>query len=65
MGRLEGKMGLITGAGRGIGAAIAQRFHNEGARVLINDLTLESAQSVADRLGGRAFAADVSDSVFP
>ena len=62
MGRLEGKTALITGAGRGIGAAIAERFHDEGAEVVINDLTLEAASATAERLEGRAVAADVADS---
>ena len=35
MGRLEGKVALITGAGAGIGRGIARRFAREGARVLV------------------------------
>ncbi|TNF85828.1 MAG: SDR family oxidoreductase [Gammaproteobacteria bacterium] len=62
MNRLEGKTALITGAARGLGARIAERFAEEGADVIINDLSLTAAEDTAKRLGGRAVAADVSDS---
>ena len=62
MNRLQGKTALITGAARGLGAAIAQRFKDEGARVIINDVSLDNARSAADRIGCDAVAADVSDS---
>ena len=61
MGRLEGKLALVTGAARGIGAAIARRFTEEGAKVVINDLALGPAEKTARELGGEAIAADVSD----
>jgi 3-oxoacyl-[acyl-carrier protein] reductase len=60
--RLEGKVALITGAARGLGAAIARRFVENGARVIINDLNLDAARATAKALGGDAVAADVSSS---
>ncbi|MDA0955310.1 MAG: SDR family NAD(P)-dependent oxidoreductase, partial [Proteobacteria bacterium] len=42
MQRLEGKTALITGAARGLGAQIATRFAEAGARVIINDLNLSA-----------------------
>jgi NAD(P)-dependent dehydrogenase (short-subunit alcohol dehydrogenase family) len=61
MKRLDGKTALITGAARGLGARIAQRMAEEGARVVINDLSLDAARATATRLGGDAVACDVSD----
>jgi 3-oxoacyl-[acyl-carrier protein] reductase len=64
MERLRGKRAIVTGAGSGIGRAIAERFAEEGARVVVNDIRLDSAKRTAADLGGsaRAIAADVADS---
>jgi 3-oxoacyl-[acyl-carrier protein] reductase len=59
--RLDGKIALVTGAARGLGAAIARRFRDEGAQVIANDLTLAGAEPTARGVGGTALAADVSD----
>ncbi|MTJ06104.1 MAG: SDR family oxidoreductase [Sediminimonas qiaohouensis] len=57
---------LVTGAGSGIGAAIAERLGLDGRKVAVNDLHLDAAEVVAARIraaGGdaRAYGADVSD----
>ena len=50
MNRLEGKNAVVTGAGRGLGAAIAVLFAKEGARVLVADVDLSSAEQVVDQI---------------
>jgi NAD(P)-dependent dehydrogenase (short-subunit alcohol dehydrogenase family) len=66
MARLEGKAALISGAGQGLGAAIAALFAGEGAAVFIGDLNAETGSSTAAAIhakGGRAvfLALDVTD----
>jgi 3-oxoacyl-[acyl-carrier protein] reductase len=58
-GRFEGRTALVTGGGRGIGAATASRFAAEGAAVVVSDLDREPAEGVAQQIrssGGRALA---------
>jgi 3-oxoacyl-[acyl-carrier protein] reductase len=62
MARLAGQLAVVTGGARGIGAAIARRFAQEGARVVVNDLDRLAAEKTAAELGGEGLAADVSDS---
>src|SRR5436190_648288 len=54
MGRLDGKVAIVTGAASGIGAATARRFVAEGARVVIADLNDEAGTAVARSLGDAA-----------
>jgi 3-oxoacyl-[acyl-carrier protein] reductase len=62
-GRLKGKTAVVTGAARGLGRQIALRFVGEGARVIINDVSLDTARKTASEIGAEAgLAADVSDS---
>jgi 3alpha(or 20beta)-hydroxysteroid dehydrogenase len=59
-GRLDGKVALVTGAARGIGAAIARRFAAEGARVLVTDADEEGVRQLAAELGAYARGHDVT-----
>ena len=54
MGRLDGKITLVTGAARGTGAAIARLFAAEGAQVVLADVLEELGRQVAGEIGGAA-----------
>jgi NAD(P)-dependent dehydrogenase (short-subunit alcohol dehydrogenase family) len=56
---LQGRHAVITGGASGIGRAVALRFADEGARVVVADLNREGAEEVAREAGGVAVAADV------
>ncbi|BDI06271.1 SDR family NAD(P)-dependent oxidoreductase [Sphaerotilus microaerophilus] len=62
--RLKDKVVLVTGAGQGMGRAIARRFADEGATVVALDLNLEAARQTLEGSGsaGTAFALNVADS---
>ena len=67
MARLVGRTAWVTGAGGGIGSAVASRFAAEGARVLVTDMDEAAAKAVAEQIradGGTAdhLAVDVTDS---
>ncbi|UQZ74231.1 3-alpha-hydroxysteroid dehydrogenase [Niallia circulans] len=54
MGRLEGKVAIITGAARGMGASHARTFVEEGAKVVLTDLNEEAGALLANELGSNA-----------
>ena len=65
-GRLQGKVAIITGAGTGIGEAIAHKFSKEGAKVVLSGLATDPIEDVARAINGWggqavAFAGDVAD----
>jgi 3-oxoacyl-[acyl-carrier protein] reductase len=51
--RLNGRTAVVTGAGRGLGEAIALRLAAEGAAIVVNDLDAATAQGTADEIAGR------------
>ena len=62
MGRLDGRVAFLTGAGRGIGAATAAKLASEGAAVVVADMDLGPAEETAEGIqssGGRALALSV------
>lgn len=64
MGKLTGKIAIITGGANGIGRAFCERYVDEGAKVIVADIDLEGAQAVAQALGPAAYGLhlDVTDS---
>jgi 3-oxoacyl-[acyl-carrier protein] reductase len=69
LGTLDGKVAIVSGAGRGIGRAVALKLASEGARVVVNDLEEATARDTADaieRAGGEAsvVAGSVTESSF-
>ncbi len=59
--KLEGRVAIVTGAGQGIGRAIAEKLHAEGAGVIVADKNSETAAKTAAEIGGTAHVTDVSD----
>ena len=59
-GHLHNRSALVIGGARGIGAAIAERFVEEGAHVVIADIEEDAGRATAERLKGRFIAIDIS-----
>lgn len=58
---LDGRIALVTGAASGIGAACARELAARGAQVTVADVDADGAQAVADEIGGKPWAVDLSD----
>jgi len=58
---LENKIAVVTGAGGGIGSALCQTLAAKGAKVMVSDIDIDAASSVADKVSGGTFKCDVSD----
>lgn len=63
MPKLQNKSALITGGARGIGAAIARAFVQEGAQVVIADIDIDTGIALATDIGARFFTLDVASEV--
>ena len=60
-GRLDGRRAFVSGGAQGIGAAIVRSFADAGAHVVIGDLDIATASSLAEQVGASAARLDVSD----
>src|SRR5436309_13336890 len=58
---LEDRAAIVTGGGHGIGRALAEVLAGRGAKVVVADVHLPRAETVAQRIGGRAVGCDVGD----
>src|ERR1700753_967914 len=61
MGRLDGRVAIVTGAGRGIGASVARLLAREGATVVVNDLGVQLGGSGVDSARAGRVVAEITD----
>jgi len=59
--KFKDRVALVTGGGRGIGAATAELLARQGAKVVVSDMDIAPAEEVAGPIGGIAIACDVTD----
>lgn len=57
----EGRVAVVTGAGSGIGAAVAAQLSKRGLRVVVVDINVDAARRIADAIGAQAEELDVTD----
>jgi len=60
MGKLDGRVAVVTGGGDGIGAGIVRAYAAEGAKVLVAEINPETGKAIADEVGGRFLQVDVT-----
>jgi pyridoxal 4-dehydrogenase len=58
--KLQNRVAIVTGAGQGIGRAIAEKLSEEGANIVVADINAETAKKTAEDIGGLAHTVDVS-----
>ena len=61
MGKLEGRIAIVSGGAQGIGRAIVDKLADEGAKVVIADIATDQAEAAASAVGGLAVTTDISD----
>src|SRR5688572_7585093 len=61
MGKLDGRVAIVTGGAQGIGRAIVDKLTAEGATVVIGDVAAAEAEAAAEAVGGRAIATDIAE----